>query len=132
MVNHAQLSPSTQGLLGSQSTEEEITLQYSNQIVAMIKSNRSQTVLQHSLKIESHGPREKGRKERVHRKKKKEGALRHDPLPSMTLELTTPLQHHQEDYKQLMGEPMMIRISSPSGFRTKGFPSHRSSGRCCT
>jgi hypothetical protein len=71
MVNHAQLSPSTQGLLGSQSTEEEITLQYSNQIVAMIKSNRSHTILQHSLKIESHGPREKGRKERVHRKKKR-------------------------------------------------------------
>jgi hypothetical protein len=33
-------------------------MQYSNQIIAMIKSNHSRTVLQHSLKIESHGKKE--------------------------------------------------------------------------
>jgi hypothetical protein len=76
-------------------------MQYLNQIVAMIKSNHSWTILQHSLRLNPTAHGEKGKK-RVHRKKKREGALRHDPLPSVTLEPTTPLWHHQEDCEQLV------------------------------
>jgi hypothetical protein len=106
-------------------------MQYSNQIIAMIKSNRSQTILQHSLGL---NPTAHGKKKRERESTQKEivGMLRRASLPSVTLEPTTPLWHHQEDCEQLMGEPMTIRIPRPSGFGSKGLPSRRSSGQCCT
>jgi hypothetical protein len=78
MVSHTRPSPGIRGPPGSQSTEEEITMQYSNQIVVMVKSNHSRQIKSFSdyfttlIKIESHGAWENEKeRERVHRKKKR-------------------------------------------------------------
>jgi hypothetical protein len=46
--------------------------------------------------------------------------------------ITTPLRCRQEGYEQLTEEPSMTGILKPDGLRSRGLPSHPSSGRRCT
>jgi hypothetical protein len=71
-------------------------------------------------------------RERTKQKGRRKERKKHSSYNHCSPIITAPLQCSQVGCEQPMEERSTIGISKPNGFTSRGFPSHHSSGRCCT